>query len=153
MYDITKADEIYKKKLAEHPNYDHELVMEWREDMPDEFAKKMYEDEYGCHIIDKEMYDHAVSLLHWADDKGIGAKWSVDDLVKLSNINFEEKDYYKYDYAYVANMLYSDYCSVFTETSYYLKMAKLYLEDNDYMGDASERAYKDAKKRIKYYKK
>lgn len=49
-------------------------------------------------------------------------------------------------------MLWSDYCNVFTETNYYLKMAQNYLEDPDYTGDASERAYKDAKKRIKYFK-
>jgi hypothetical protein len=31
-------------------------------------------------------------------------------------------------------------------------MSKNYLEDADYMGDPSERAYKNAKKRIKYFK-
>jgi len=49
------------------------------------------------------------------------------------------------------NMLWSDYCNVFTDTGYYIKMAQNYLEDADYMGDASERAYKNAKKRIKYF--
>ena len=150
MYDIKKADEIYHKKITENPNYDHELVMEWREDMPHQFAQKMYEDEYGCHIFDKEMYSEAVELLEWIDGKGTGAKWAVDDIVKLSNINFEDKEYTKHDYAYVMNMLYSDYCNVFQEPSYYLKMAKNYLEDPDYCGEASERAYHDAKKRIKY---
>ena len=55
MYDLIKADDIYNKKLAEDPEYDHKLVMEWRKDMPYQFAKKMYEDEYGCHIYTKEM--------------------------------------------------------------------------------------------------
>ena len=63
------------------------------------------------------------------------------------------KDYYEYDYAYVMNMLWSDYCNIFTETSYYKKMAKSYLEDPDYMGKADERAYHNAMKRIKYFEK
>ena len=151
MYDLIKADEIYNKKIEENPDYDHELVMEWKKDMPYQFAKKMYEDEYGCHIFDKEMYDKAVNLLHWAGDKGKGEKWTIDEIVKVANIDFDEKDYYKYDFGYIMNMLWSDYCHIFTETSYFIKMAKAYLEDPDYMGDPSERAYHNAVKRIKYY--
>lgn len=154
MYNLTKADEIYQNKLANNPNYDHDLVMEWKKEMPDEFAKKMYEEEYGCHIYTKELYDEAVSYLTWANDKGKGAKWDVETIVKLSDINFESEDvkFYEYDYAYIVNMLWSDYCHIFTETSYYLKMAKMYLTDPDYPGKADERAYKNAMKRIKYYK-
>ena len=149
-----KADEIYQKKLANNPNYDHELVMEWKRDMPYEFSKKMYEEEYGCHIYDEEMYNEAISYLKWANDKGTGAKWDVNTIVKVSEINFEDESvkFYEYDYAFVVNMLWSDYCHIFTETSYYLKMAKMYLTDPDYPGKADERAYKNAMKRIKYYK-
>ena len=150
MYDLKKADEIYNKKREENPNYDHELVLEWKRDMPQQFAQKMYEDEYGCHIFDKEMYNESTALFEWADGKGTSAKWSIEDIVKLSNINFEDKDFTKYDYAYIVNMLWADYCNIFTEPSYYLKMAKNYLTDTDYYGDASERAYHDAMKRIKY---
>ena len=152
MFDINKADEIYKKRLERDPDYNHKLVLEWREDMPQQFARKMHEDEYGCHIMDDELYDCATSYLKWTDDRGKGAKWTIDDIKKLSNVDFDSKRYTLYDYAYVGNMLYSDYCNVFTEPSYYLKMAKAYLEDPDYMGDPSERAYKDAMKRIKYFK-
>lgn len=153
MFDFNKADEIYKKRLEENPKYDHELVAEWRKDMPEQFAKKMYEDEFGCHIYTKEMYEEAVSLFEWSCDKGKGARWDVDEIIKLANIDFSTKDYYEYDYAYVVNMLYSDYCHIFTDASYYLKMAKSYLEDPDYMGKADERAYHNAMKRIKYFEK
>ena len=67
--------------------------------------------------------------------------------------NFEEKEYTCYDYAYVVNMLYSDYGNIFTEPVYYLKMARNYLTDADYYGTASERAYHDAMLRIAYFKK
>ena len=74
------------------------------------------------------------------------------DISCVYGIDFNTKDYSCYDFAYVANMLYSDYCNIFTDATYYIKMAKNYLEDPDYMGDPSERAYHDAIKRIKYHK-
>lgn len=153
MYDLKKADELYKKHLEKNPNYDHDLVMEWREDMPKQFSRKMHEDEYGCHIFDEEMYNEAISHLTWAGGKGKGAKWDVDTLTKLSGIDFEKVDFFEYDYAFIANMLWSDYCEIFTDTTYYLKMAKMYLTDPDYPGKADERAYKNAIKRIEYYEK
>lgn len=153
MYDLKEADKIREEQMRKDSSFDTKLVLEWREQMPHEFSKKMYEIKYGCHIWNEELYDEAVSLLAWADKSGSGAKWTVEDLVKLSGIDFAEKDYYEFDYAYVANMMYSDYCHIFTEQSYYLKMAKAYLEDTDFMGNPSERAYHNAMNRIKYNSK
>lgn len=107
--------------------------------------------EYGCHIGTASMYKKAVELLKWVDDKGIGARWSVEDITRSCGIDFDTKDYYSYDFAYIVNMLYSDYCNVFTDASTYCKMAKNYLEDNDYCGDPSERAFYNAQERIKYF--
>ena len=151
MYDLIKANEIYKEKLENNPKFSHELVLEWRDKMPEQFTKRMYEEKYGCHIVTEEMYDEAVSLLKWQDNRGKGEKWTVDDIIKSSGIDFKNKEYYEYDYAYIVNMLYSDYCHIFSEQGYYLKMAKAYLEDPDYMGNADERAYKNAIKRIEYF--
>lgn len=152
MENLTKAKEIFKRKLKENPNYAVEKIEEWAEAMPEEFIKEMFEDEYGCHIAyNKELYNEAVSLLKWADEKGEGAKWTPEQIEEVVNIDFDKKDYYLLDFAYVMNMLYSDYCDIFTDTGYYIKMTKNYLEDNDYPGEADERAYKDAKKRIKYF--
>ena len=151
MYDLTEAIEIYNAEKAKDPNYDTKLVMEWREKMPDNFTRYHLSKKYGCHIVSQKMYDEAVSLLDWADDKGNGAKWSVSDIKNVSGIDFATKDYTALDFAYVMNMLWSDYCNIFTDTTYYLKMSRNYLEDADYMGDASERAYHNALKRIRYY--
>lgn len=82
---------------------------------------------------------------------GSGAKWEVDSIVKLVDINFEKAGFTKFDYAYVVNMLYSDYCHIFTDSDYYLKMAKAFLTDEDYPGTPGERAYKNAIKRICYF--
>lgn len=146
-----KALEKYKKLKAENPELDSEMIMTFIEDMPAEAIMLFDRMEYGCHIVDADMYNKAVSLLKWANGKGTGAKWSVEDIVKASDIDFDTKEYYPMDFAYVMNMLWSDYCHIFMETNYYIQMAKSYLEDADYMGDPSERAYKNAKKRIKYY--
>jgi len=151
MYDIEKADKIYSEKLMEDKKFAEKLIDKFREKMPEEFVKTMFEEEYGCHIVDRSIYDEAVSLLKWSEDRGSGAKWEVEDILKLSNIDFSNKDYYEYDYAYVVNMLWSDYGHIFTEPSYFLKMAKAYLEDPDYMGKPDERAYKNAIKRIEYF--
>lgn len=141
----------YNQLKSENPNLDKEMIGTFIEEMPEEAIMLFDRMMYGCHIVDEEMYNKAVDLLRWVNDKGKGAKWSVEDIKSVSGIDFDSKDYYELDYAYVMNMLWSDYCNVFTDTGYYVKMAQNYLEDADYMGDASERAYKNAKKRIKYF--
>lgn len=152
MNDLEKAIEIYNKRVAENPKYPQEVIDEWREDMPEQFTQFMFESEYGCHIIDKSMYDEAVGYLKYNGGTAKGAKWDVDTITQKADIDFDKKDYYPLDYAYVVNMLYSDYSDSIGDDkpSVYFNMAKNYLEDNDYWGDASERGYKNAKKRIKY---
>lgn len=148
----SKALDKYKELKAERPNLDKEMVDKFISEMPEEAIMFFDNMLYGNHIVSEDLYKCAVDYLKWADERGSGPKWSIEDIIKLSEINFEDKDYYPLDYCYVVNMLYSDYCNIFVDPSYYLKMAKNYLEDNDYMGNASERAYKNAKKRIEYFK-
>ena len=151
MYDIDEAIQIYNEEKARNPKYDEVLIAEWREKMPEQFTRYMLKKKYGCHLVDEATYNEAVSLLDWVDDKGNGAKWSIADIKSVSGIDFETKDYTLLDFAYVMNMLWSDCCNVFNETGYYLKMTRNYLEDADYMGESSERAYHNAIKRIRYY--
>jgi hypothetical protein len=151
MYDLAEAIEIYNEEKAKNPKYDEVIVTEWKEDMPEQFTMFHLKKRYGCHIVDKSMYEKAADLFEWVDEKGTGAKWSVSDIKSVSGIDFSTKDYTLLDFAYVMNMLWSDNCNVFTDTSYYLKMTRNYLEDADYMGDASERAYHNAIKRIRYF--
>ena len=153
MYDLKKADAIYDEMRAEGKDIVHEVMLVFKDKMPKEYCMLMHLIKYGCHIYDEAMYNEAVSYLEWANGKGKGAKWDVDTLTKLSGIDFEKTDFFEYDFAYVANMLWSDYCEIFTDTTYYLKMAKLYLTDPDYPGKADERAYKSAMKRIEYHEK
>ena len=151
MFNLEKADKIYNAKMREDARFADKFIKKFRELMPEVFAKTMYEEEFGCHIVDKGLYDEAVSLLEWADDKGYGPKFEFEEVLKLANIDFNNKNYYEYDYAYVVNMLWSDYGQIVQEPSYIFKMAKAYLEDPDYMGKADERAYHNAIKRIKFF--
>ena len=151
MHDLTEAIQIYNEEKAKNPNYDTVLVEEWRELMPEQFTRKMLKKKYGCHIVDNDTYNEAVELLDWVDGKGQGAKWSIEDIKRVSEIDFSTKDYTLLDFAYTINMLYSDYCNVFTDANYYIRMAKNYLEDTDYMGKPEERAYHNAIKRINYF--
>ena len=152
MLNIDKADKIYEAKMREDSRFADRFIKKFRNLMPDIYIRTMYEEEFGCHIVDRSLYEEAVSLLEWADDKGYGAKFDVDEILKMSNIDFSNKNYYEFDYAYVVNMLWSDYGHIIPELNYILKMAKAYLEDPDYMGKADERAYHNAIKRIKYFK-
>lgn len=151
MYDLTKADEFYEELKIADPEFDHKMMKCFRKRMPHQFAKLMYEKKHGHHLVTKEQYDEAASLLKWIEDKGSGPKWKVEEIVKLSNIDFDNKKYHPHDFAYAVNMLYAENCNTLTEPSYYLKMAKNFLENPNYPGDPSERAYHCAMKRIESY--
>lgn len=150
-----KVKHIYKELKEKYPDIDHKMMYHFMKKMPVEayIAFLFYENEENddFHLRNKMQYDKSVELLEWVENKGTGAKWTCEDILKLASINFESKDYTKYDFCYVMNMLWSDYCNVFQDASYYLKMAKNYLEDPDYMGEASERAFCNARKRIKFH--
>lgn len=151
MFNLAKADEFYAELESENPHIDHELVMEWRENMPEQFAKKMYEKKYGCHIFDAEMYEESVVHLKWADGHGTGAKWDVDTIIRLSGIDFSQVKFYEYDYAYIVNMLYAKFCTTGLDTTSYIKMAKAYLTYDEFGHEADEKAYKHATKHLEHH--
>ena len=151
MYDLNKADQFYERRLDKDPNYNRKMVEKFREEMPEEYSKFMYRQEYGNHIGDRSMYDDAVRKLRWANNKGTGAKWDVDELASKSGIDFDEEGYSKYDYGMAVNELYADYNNIFTEPSYYMKMAKNYLTSRNYPYLPQERAYREAENRSRKY--
>jgi hypothetical protein len=153
MHDL---EQMYRSLKEKYPNFEKMVFKRFMEDMPAEAYVTMLffdnDEKEDYHLENEDQYKCAVKLLEWIDEKGHGEKWAVDEIARLANINFAEKDYTKYDFAYIMNMLFSDNNNVFNEPMYYLKMSKNYLEDPDYMGEASERAYINARKRIKYFK-
>jgi hypothetical protein len=142
--------EEYKAVKEKHPNIDHDMVMEFAEEMPTQFEMAIMKYKYGCHIGSKRMYDEAVALFENPNGTQ-GAYWDIDTIRIKSGIDFNTmKDYTLFDISYIANMLYSDFGDMLSAEQI-IKMAKRYLTDKDYPGDPTERAYKDAKKRIIYF--
>lgn len=144
-----KALNKYKELKKDNPNIDNEIIMTIIDQMPQEAICVFDYMLYGYHIVSKEMYEDAVDCLV-NQDGSKGAKWSLTEIENKVNIDFDNKDYTLMDYAYTLNMKYSDIGDL-TSTDMLMKIAKRYLEDKDYYGDPSERAYFDAKERIKYF--
>lgn len=120
-----------------------EYMMEKHPDKVVEFAKHMYKhnpeaveqvletfQEEG-HITNPHKYHELVEKLKWAKEGGRGERWTMDDLKRMSRINFENVDFTEFDFAYLVNMLYAKCCKEFTDVSFYMKLAKCLLEDND----------------------
>ena len=140
----------YNEIKAKHPNIDHDMMMKFAREMPAQFEMAIMEYKHGCHIASERMYNEAVKYFENPNGSE-GPYWDVSTIRIKSGIDFNSmKDYTLWDYAYLANMHYSDYGD-FLGAEQILKMAKRDLEDKDYPGDPTERAYKDAKKRIKYF--
>lgn len=149
-------EEILKTKITKlierHPDKVYKFAKSLYNEYGEEILDFIDEQLEGCHIRRMEMYDKACELLVNPDGSK-GAKWDAQDIITESGIDFNKKRYTGLDYAYTVNMLYSDYGEAVRNTDTIMKMAVLYLEDNDYTGDPAERAYKDAKNRIQYFKK
>jgi hypothetical protein len=74
-------------------------------------------------------------------DGSKGKKWEVDQIKQVAqqhNIRFDE--YRPETLTAVANMLYSDYCKVLgSDMMLYVKLAKAFLDDDDFEGDPEEK--------------
>lgn len=75
-------------------------------------------------------------------DGSKGKKWETDQIRQVAqqmNIHFDE--FRPETLTAVANMLYSDYCKVLgSDLMIYVKMAKAFLEDDDFEGEPEEKA-------------
>jgi len=141
----------YNELKEKNPTIDYDMVMTFAQEMPEEFEEALFIYEHGCHIVSKDMYKEAVSFLERPDGTK-GAKFTIEEIKQRAGIDFNHKDYTALDLAYMVNMHYSDYCERIKDLDYLIFMAKHDLCDKDYPGDPSERAYHNAKKRIKYFK-
>lgn len=106
---------------------------------------------HGAHIRTVEMYNKAINTLENKTGEPV-PKWDYNGIKNKVNIDFSETDYTCFDFAYWMNMKYSDYGEITQDFSTYVKYTLADLEDEDYQGDASERAYHDAMEKINYRK-
>ena len=108
------------------------------------------EDYFYCHL-NKELYE-AVTPYLINFNKQHGAHWMCDTIKMKSGINFDEKEYTLYDYAYWVNKIYSHIGDIMPEDNIFKYAKRLLESDDDYPGDASESAYHDAMEMLEHYK-
>ena len=88
----------------------------------------VHESIFGKHFSEEMALD-AVSKMVNADGTS-GEHWSLQQTNALLSSN--ALNYNKYDFYYVINMLYSDFCDVVgSDSNTYFKMAKAYIDDPD----------------------
>lgn len=138
-YDKHQIKEFHKKLLEENPHYNDDLVMEFADNMPELYAKKIQYDYWGCHIYNEECYEEEIAKLKTVP------KWTLNEIKQASRIDFEAKEYYLYDFAFLMNYYYNLFKHVFTDTSYYVGITKATLE-NPLMEKADDTAYHIARK-------
>lgn len=136
-------------KLAKVLKHDKNKMFEIFEDLEEKFGD--LEEFFTCHIEDLKTYNEFMSVVKNFDGTH-GGHWTPEQIKAIAKIDFNATPYTCYDYVYVVNMRYSDDGQRMNQEQIFAS-AKDYLEDVDYWGDASERAYTEGKKRYKYFKK
>lgn len=137
-------------KLAHILKHNPDLLFDIIEDIEEYFDADL-EEFFTCHIDNKETYEKFVEVIKNFDGTK-GGHWNIEQIKTNARIDFTKTEYTCYDYAYVVNMRYSDDGQRMNIESIF-ESAKDYLEDSDYWGNPSERAYKEGKKRYNYFKK
>lgn len=139
-------EQIVDRILKHNPNRMFDIVKEMQERYGDDIKQF-----FTCHIENLETYNKYVSLLKNYEGT-TGGHWSIEQIKAVSKMDFSQKEYTCYDYAYAVNMRYSDDGHRFKTTDDIFASAKDYLEDNDCGCVPSERAYWEGKKRYEFYK-
>lgn len=132
----------YEELKAKYPNIDKDLVMDYLKGMAEQAEMTLEEyknkkEGYGCHIVSQKQYDHYIKKIP-------EVKWSVDDVVKVLGVNFNDKPYYEFDAAFIMNFLHYAFGSFISETMTYIRMTKAILECK-LIENADDSAYHIAK--------
>ena len=69
MHNLETAYKLYNQMMNENPDYANKLVKQWSKLMPNEFAKVIYCDRYGKHIVNKEQYELGLSFIEGQNGK------------------------------------------------------------------------------------
>lgn len=110
---------------------DSEMTLKFSQDELDVFYEKIYILIYGNHFSE-EIATMAVADME-NEDGTQGGKWSISDSLVIAKkygatfANFNDADWF-----YVLNMMYSDYCTIFTDKEdMYAVLSMAYLYDKD----------------------
>lgn len=142
MFDLETADKFYEEILEENPKFNDILAKEWRQLMPMQFAKRMYCERLGKHIVYPEQYEEALQYIK--GQNGEKPKiWSVEEAERIMRnfvSNFNDEEFYKYDALLWLNIKRNDYPKI-TDPEEIGYITYQDLIDKDYPTDPSERAF------------
>lgn len=124
-------EEITLEQAKEFIDYVIMKTKDYNEELYDEMEMCLYKKVYGCHFNEwllKRAIDKLVN-----EDGTYGGHWTLEETDKVAHsYGIEYKEFNKYDFNYVMNMIYSDYYGVVpNEVQTYVKMAKKFLLDKD----------------------
>lgn len=150
MYNLEVADRLYNQAMNEDPDFANKLIKLWRKLMPEEFAKTMFCERYGKHIINREQYEIGLSFIEGQNGRPPEI-WSIDESEKiLSNFikDYDKEDFYNYDAFLWLNIKRNDYPKI-TDESEIAYITYQDLNDKDLPYDPSERVYKWVEEHLK----
>lgn len=124
----------YKELMEDWVCIFYDLLVEVKSDNPKlekMVCNDLYISLYGEHF-NKENAMEAVSGME-NEDGSMGEHWSLTETTRIANENrITFKDFNEFDWYYVLNMVYSDYCKIFNDDLItYVKLAKAWLNDID----------------------
>ena len=127
----SSQDKITIQKIIE--SYDKVLLQleKAHKSIYNEVINELYIDINGYHF-NAEMLSNALKMMV-NDDGSEAPKWSVEETNNVANqygIIFDE--FNEYDWNYVMNMIYSDYCLILKDNIInYVNMSRKFLNDKD----------------------
>lgn len=121
--DTEKLMKSYDKTLMKIKKQHPEIY----EDIKEEIYIDINGYHFNQHMLNK-VYKHMIN-----DNGTTAPHWSLDESTSVANANGISFDIFnEYDWNYVMNMMYSDYCNVFGDNlPYYIDMSKKFLYDKD----------------------
>lgn len=111
-----------------------ELLEDLKESHPEKYKEideKLYVLANGYHFNDSMLEEILSGMIN--DDGTKAPKWTVNETTQVARSNgIVFNKFNEYDWNYVMNMIYSDYCEVLGDNvTSYVKMAHKFLNDKD----------------------
>lgn len=124
---VSKVEYLMHK----HPEKIVELAKKVYKHNPEVIEEVFEKYEQFGHITNEHKYKELVERLKWNNGQGKGERWKVEEIKKYSRMNFDNEDFTEFDFAYLVNMLYSKCSKEFSDMSFYIRLAKCFLQDDD----------------------
>lgn len=134
MYMGAKKMQGFEQKLDSMVKCFDKMVEDMKYTHPEiycDIMDKIYVAINGYHFNKEKLDDCYKTMIN--DDGSKAPKWTVEETNSVARNNgISFKNFNEYDWNYVMNMIYSDYCEVLGDNvTSYVKMANKFLHDKD----------------------